>query len=341
MAYRTSPRSHASRYDTADVNDVTANGWSRSLPIGCRRAIKIMLMPHLPSRPAVPALWPGPLAGTIGASRRPVPVRCRSRRSSASVPARRRWHGGRRQNVRGWRGRHHVPRSRFVTQRSDRRPRDGPAGSWTTAVTSSAPSGRRPLSHMAPYMGSGRSARLGRSWALLAGRTRSSRSHLSTSGVRGRLGRVLRAALAAPRGPEQRGKHHSAIWTRLQDGQGLAAVPDRLIRHHVTAFGGVAFGVADRLPGVEPARLTGLLVIPLARKARVLMRKDALHGSGSSSVKVRRVNSSSPFGNFSWVATIRATWSSSARMPASTTPSSNAFAPEMLASRSGSRRLDG
>src|SRR5690606_30209606 len=129
--------------------------------------------------------------------------------------------------------------------------------------------------------------------------------------------------------------------TRLQDGQGLAAVPDRLIRPHVTAFGGVAFGGADRLPGVEPARLTGLLVIPLARKARVLMRKDALHGSGSSSVKVRRVNSSSPFGNFSWVATIRATWSSSARMPASTTPSSNAFAPEMLASRSGSRRLDG
>src|SRR5690606_11465796 len=174
MAYRTSPRSHASRYDTADVNDVTANGWSRSLPIGCRRAIKIMLMPHLPSRPAVPALWPGPLAGTIGTSRRPVPVRCRSRRSSASVPARRRWHGGRRQNVRGWRGRHHVPRSRFVTQRSDRRPRDGPAGSWTAAVTSSAPSGRRPLSHMALGMRWNRSARLGRSWALLAGRTRSS-----------------------------------------------------------------------------------------------------------------------------------------------------------------------
>src|SRR5690606_19037174 len=44
---------------------------------------------------------------------------------------------------------------------SDRRPRDGPAGSWTADVTSSAPSGRRPMSHMAPYMGSCRSARLG------------------------------------------------------------------------------------------------------------------------------------------------------------------------------------
>src|SRR5690606_40252916 len=73
----------------------------------------------------------------------------------------------------------------------------------------------------------------------------------------------------------------------------------------------------------------------------IFQRQGGLHGSGSSSVKVSRVYSGSCFGSFSWVAMIRATWSSSARMPASTTPSSNAFAPEMLASRSGSRRLDG
>src|SRR5690606_4883548 len=165
-------------------------------------------------------------------------------------------------------------------------PRDGPAGSWTADVTSSAPSGRRPLSHRTLGMRWHRSARLGRSWALLAGRTRSSRHSLSASGVCGRLGRALRAALAAPLGPEQRGKHHVTIWTRLQDGQGLAAVPDRLIRDNVTAFGRDAFGVADRLPGVIARRLSGLLMPPLSDVAGVVQRQVGLHGSGSSSITV-------------------------------------------------------
>src|SRR5690606_28414005 len=224
---------------------------------------------------------------------------------------------------------------------------------------------------MAPYMGSGRSARSGAFVGVLdgvaearTGRQRgrwpfrgvpacpsgasphrscgsSSRHSLSASGVRGRLARVLRAAFTAPLGAELWCPHHPAIWTRLQHSHPRPAVADVLVGHGIGAFGGDAFGVADGLPGVEQARLTGLLVIPLARKARVLMRKAALRGYGFSSVKVRRVNSASPFGNFSWVAMFITIWSSSARTPASTTPCSNAFAPEMLASRSGSRRLDG
>src|SRR5690606_1873294 len=73
----------------------------------------------------------------------------------------------------------------------------------------------------------------------------SSRSRLPTSGLRGRLARVLRAAFTAPLGAELWCPHHPAIWTRLQDGQGLAAAPDRFVRHDITAFGGDAFGVAD------------------------------------------------------------------------------------------------
>src|SRR5690606_4689288 len=179
---------------------------------------------------------------------------------------------------------------------SDRRPRDGPAGSWTADVTSSAPSGRRPMSHMAPYMGSGRSARPEPFVGVLdgvaearTGRQRgrwprrgvpacpsgasphrscgsSSRSRLSASSVRGRLTRVLRAAFTAPLGAELWCPHHPAIWTRLQDGQGLAAVPDRFIRHDITAFGGDAFGVADFGTGV--VRLTNP---PLGRVTSVLV----------------------------------------------------------------------
>src|SRR5690606_26346824 len=268
MAYRTSPRSHASRYDTADVNDVTANGWSRSLPIGCRRAIKIMLMPHLPSRPAVPALWPGPLAGTIGTSRRPVPVRCRSRRSSASVPARRRWHGGRRQNVRGWRGRHHVPRSRFVTQRSDRRPRDGPAGSWTAAVTSSAPSGRRPLSHMALGMRWHRSARLGRSWALLAGRTRSSLSTFPGDGVERGGDGVPRAILSRNEGVE----HVSPCHTGIPSCNCVLCLLDRLVTQQRLPNGG--HDVVGRKPRLI-SRLDNLgnLISQVAHRATAFPRR--------------------------------------------------------------------
>src|SRR5690606_10252821 len=149
---------------------------------------------------------------------------------------------------------------------------------------------------MAPYMGSGRSARPEPFVGVLdgvaearTGRQRgrwplrgvpacpsgasphrscgiSSRHSLSASGVCGRLARVLRAALAAPRGPELRGKHHVAIWTRLQDGQGLAAVPDRLIRDNIASLGGDAFGVADFGTGV--VRLTNP---PLGRVTSVLV----------------------------------------------------------------------
>src|SRR5690606_39402303 len=147
-----------------------------------------------------------------------------------------------------------------------------------------------------------------------------SRSHLPASGVRGRLARVLRAALAAPPGAELWCPHHPAIWTRLQDGQGLSAVPDRLIRHDITAFGGDAFGVTDGLPGVIAGRGSRLLVPPLSNVAGVVQRQVGLHGSGSSSITVscRKPGFGCPY---SWVARISMICLSSAMMPASASPS--------------------
>src|SRR5690606_2583414 len=129
----------------------------------------------------------------------------------------------------------------------------------------------------------------------------SSRSHLSASGVRGRLARVLRAAFAAPLGAELWCPHHPAIWTRLQDGQGFAAVADRFVRHDIAPLGGDAFGVTDGLLGVVDRGESGLLMPPFRDVAGIVQRQVGLHGSGSSSITVscRKPGFGCPY---SWVA---------------------------------------